>query len=176
MHNKFPKIVLVCFSFLIAGIASAASVTWGAGGFATGDYADGVTGVAYLIQAPENVDQTAIASYLSTYGTNYSGTDYSLIGQNDLDASKGFSNVDLVRDSVASGTYFTLILCNDGTFILSDLREFEIMQDPSGDSLNVNFPVMGSNPAKWVNGTVPEPTALVLLVLGVAGVALRRRA
>ena len=53
------------------------------------------------------------------------------------------------------------------------------------DDTDPNLPeaTLGSDDMDWIGGTytdvmptnIPEPTALVLLALGVAGVALRRR-
>ena len=187
------KISALTFALMLAGSLPAASVTWGAGGFATGDFDSGVTGTAYLIGAPSNANVTQIETYLKTYGTSYEGDDYTVIGNTDLNKATSIGGEDGVlfsNTSLVAGTnYFTLILLDDGeTFILSDLRIGTFLAGPPNedkDIWSIDFPIMSfdpNNPAtKWESGTlgdgpVPEPTVLALLALGVASAVLRRRA
>ena len=59
LHRTIKSIVIV-LAFSFAGTLSAATVTWGAGGFAGAQYPSGVTGVAYVSQAPSNADGSDI--------------------------------------------------------------------------------------------------------------------
>lgn len=186
--GSMKKVFICAIASLGASVLSAASVSWTAGGFAP----DGaISGTAYLIQAPSNADVTSIASYLEKNGTNYTGDAYSLVGEYTLSSATNFSNVEITYDGTPiSGTsYFTLILVGEDSFILSDLRTGEVISGPNGTSLTITFPAAYP---PWIEGVewtygelagddtpvdpgVPEPTALALLTLGVAGVALRRR-
>ena len=80
------------------------------------------------------------------------------------------------------GTYYAKLIMeadwgNGGTqtFLVNDLTEFSVK--PQGNGA-VNFQTQGivntaSETAQW--SSVPEPTSGLLLLLGVAGLALRRR-
>ena len=184
MNFRNMKLFILATMMLGVSVLSAATVRWTAGGFAQ---SGPVSGIAYLVQAADDATVDDISNYLQTNGTSYDGTDYSLVGEYSLSSSTGFADVSLnYSGQLTSGTtYFTLILVGD-SFILSDLKTGTLLSGPNGDTLSIAFALMGPNVADWTYGElangedpvdpgVPEPTALALLALGVAGVALRRR-
>lgn len=188
------KQFLMAFSFLclMIGTAQAAVATWTAVGWGTA-----LSGTAYLIQssATEAPDISTIATYLEENGTQYQGDGFSLIGATTLsDAlNLGGSGVSLTLQNnlVSLENFFTLIVTNDGKFYLSSYVDAVDMTPGAGTAggepgvYNIEFKPFPIGDVTWTEGIlggdtpidpdVPEPTALALLALGVAGVALRRR-
>lgn len=180
------KRVLLILSLFCASIGFSAQVYWTAYNLDSSL----INGTAYLIQKDSTVDVDFIASVLENEGIPAGNHDGYTAWFNSevfdggsyggyLEQSDGTLEV---PSSVSGDHWFMVVISEDGT-------TFAICEELNGilvaEVINAEFDVFGTD-GYWTTGTiasgdtpddpnVPEPTALALLALGVAGVALRRR-
>ena len=179
------RIVVFMFAVALAGLAGAAQVSWNFTGvsadpvgtawngysaylcdasvFSAGDLAADLAGGNFgklgtdgFVQAKSGTAQQGSLQY-AKISSMYRGGDY----------AKGTSH-----------TFYTLILNADG----EGATWFTISQDvsaiaPGSGFLQMGFTNLSANAqAAWTQvAPIPEPTSGLLLLLGVAGLALRRR-
>lgn len=170
-------------AFTVACAANAANFVWGNASY---DYTDKdgnalTTGTAFLylgtVTASESAFDVSGATLLA-----YGGFDDTMWAYGNVD-TENLSSSDALT-STASGQDYTLILVNADVSTLDNFEGYYAMQ--SGTSLEQAIP--GATVTKYADfisydpisttsqmSAVPEPTSGLLMLLGMAGLALRRR-
>ncbi len=174
------KIMVVAAAFAMALSVNAAAVTWNSGNLTdhTGVADSLKNATAYTATLYIFSDSAGNNDVTSTFG---SGTQIS-----DTSATKNGAYSGTTKDTgIASGTYYAkLVIANSEWTLTSDLAAFTYDADAvSAKSINflsgagfndVTAKIhLGGTNNGWQ--AVPEPTSGLLLLLGVAGLALKRK-
>ena len=162
------KIIIAIVAIAIATIAEAASVTWSA------TSVKDITGTAIGAKA-ESAGWVAVCTLYATDGITVIGSS--------TDKTAAMSKFDGTITGTATGTSYLaqLVITDDkGNTITSEMAQFTT--DSAAEYGPINFTTgskFATTTAKidyaggWV--AAPEPTSGLLLLLGVAGLALKRK-
>ena len=179
------KLMTIVVTSILALAANAASVTWGADIVEYTDFTEVSQGVYWLVSMGDSSDVSTFKVFED--GTYDFGTG-TVVESNPITDAFGVGNDLLGLDSNDNGTYYALVIwdgkdvANGGLWGVSEASQITgIVDDPprNADDLVFKNGTDAYGNALFANqnvAPVPEPTALALLALGVAGLALRRRA
>ena len=182
------KLMVLASAIAMACSLQAASFTWGfssdsiiaPGGVADVDFLEGGTAFLYLgtVSAGESAFDFGSAQLLATASQD---ANYYNFGAFD---STNPASSDLLT-STAAGQAYTLILVNkeistlagyEGSYILSTGTSVEDTDPMSGNKWASMIDQTAYQGNQWSTmAAVPEPTSGLLLLLGVAGLALKRK-
>ena len=181
------KLMILAATAAMAFAASAASATWGFGSGEdldrNGDYVgDSIQATAFLyLGAADTTASTIDLTGLTLLATSGQDPDTYQFGSPDTPVSM----TGLASDA-ADQAYTLLLVEGDGLTTLNQGSTYQmvVVTGKSGQAVD---PMSGETWATFTNGTatsasswanlkvVPEPTSGLLMLLGMAGLALRRR-
>ena len=187
------KLMFVLAAVLAAGMAQAAAITWGTGtaikgvksdsdpSFGTANAAAGTLNIYVWLVDAATYNSTGTANIWDTYGSKLDTATASATGKSG--AAGATAKTDGLSFSTESATpYYGLVLIGldtdkDGTldYYIANKASTEI--NTAGTQASVGNLAKPSGVTGWTSATadVPEPTSGLLMLIGMAGLALRRK-
>ena len=177
------KLMIAAAIVCAAALSQAASVAWTCTNVYAGNADDKATGRAYLMLANDVADFTALAgkgatavnAALANALVNYTPTTAGAYGLTKTNAELG------LQDSKSYGNAYLVIF---DTATVTDASKFFVtaakaLETYEGDNVyTLKFASQATNSKKaenWNAVAAPEPTSGLLLLLGMAGLALKRK-
>ena len=184
MKKLMIMVAMVC----AVAAAQAASWSWGTSGKASakvwydasGSVAANMT--VYLIDA----GQTSASKLLTDIRGGADISSYSKVGTATLDADGKLATTELTYGTAGTTYSFYMALVDGDNLFLSDTKADLVAQQSDSVTLSwsgmstatttkLDFDTAYSAGGWYATASVPEPTSGLLMLLGVAGLALRRR-
>ena len=167
------KIMIATAALMFAVAANAGSVNWSFFDVVSpsDDSSLYTGGVAYLFESSVSASAVEAAILDGTFATSYAGQAVYTASFEEGEFSTGSI---LNNEYSGATTFFTVVLDNEatpGNYIMGE----EVTQT-IGTTGRKNFDwYYADNAGTWQTVAVPEPTSGLLLMLGMAGLALRRK-
>ena len=187
------KLMFVLAAVLAAGMVQAAAITWGTGtavkgvtsdsdpSFGSANAASGTLNIYVWLVDAATYNSTSVDKIWETYGSSLGTATASATGKSG--AAGATAKTDGLTFSTESATpYYGLVITGldmdkDGTldYYIANKAATEINTAGTQASvLNLAKNVGGVATTGWTSASVPEPTSGLLMLVGLAGLALRR--
>ena len=180
------KLMILAVAVVATVAANAAAITWGSGTVYMADSSKAGKGdvAAYLFLIDSTTYGTLAAN---TTGAALSDAVYGAYGSSLASANatgsstaKGIANLSDPTNYKNGDTAYAAILYVEGDNYMGNVATYTLASDLDATvgamSTVIGGSVMGgSTPTAWSTAAVPEPTSGLLMLLGMAGLALRRR-
>ncbi len=179
------KTITMAVVGMLATAVQAASVKWTATNVYAGNTTDKVSGVAYFLTTDvATVDSWASLKSASEFQTALNGVyNYtpSTAGTYTIGSAAAVPNATLgltVRQAYTAYllVFDTATITDESKYYITNTKDFTALSGTSTASLAFGNQANASQAAGgWATVAVPEPTSGLLMLLGMAGLALRRR-
>ena len=179
------KLMIALAAVALAAGVQAASVSWTATNVYAGNTTDKVSGVAYfLTTSMASTDSWAslksAAEFTAALEGKYSWTP-STAGTYSVSAANAVANATLGLADETTYTAYLLVfdtatITDESKYYITNTKDFATYTGTSNASVAFGTQKNASQAAGgWQTVAVPEPTSGLLMLLGMAGLALRRR-
>ena len=178
------KLMILAAAVVASVAANAAAITWGSGTVYLADSSkagkDAVTGYLFLIDATTYGTLAA-----NSTGTAMSDAVYAAYGSSlgsatatKTTTAKGIANITDPTVYANGDTAYAAVLFIEGDNYMGNVATYTLTSDLDasvGGMATTLFGNVGSSTTATAWSSVPEPTSGLLMLLGMAGLALRRR-
>lgn len=175
------KVSLLLFGTLVCSLVQASVVQWGAMRITDNGVAvTGMTALSYMVEAGTDMTSTwaAIASGTAPSSIEGFGSSYEIVRAGNVPMQE-LANYNDHNGYTPSTNYDVYLVVIDGDrFTYTDAKTITTPAwiETNEQYVNAQFGVVNLTDEDWHSiVSIPEPTVLALLALGVAGMALRRK-
>ncbi len=149
------KKMIIMLAVVVAAVAAnAASFKWSAGNIYSSNLTEKYSGTVTL------------------YAVGIEGALSTVTAANGVVAATTFESDAFVA---GQGYDFYFVIDNDGSTFTSAVKNIDAQADATANIAFGNMTTQTQNAANWTTASVPEPTSGLLMLVGLAGLALRRR-
>lgn len=185
------KLMFVLAAVLAAGMVQAATVSWGTGtaikgvtsdsdpSFGSANAASGTLNVYVWLVDATTYNSTSVDKIWETYGSKLNTATASATGKSGA-AGATAKTEGLSFSSTEDTPYYGLVITaydpdKDGTMDYYIANKATASINTAGTNATVTNLAKPSGVTGWTSASVPEPTSGLLMLVGLAGLALRRK-